>query len=245
VINILIEGSDGVGKSTLGTNLRRKINADHPDYHAVNVAEPGNSIPGLRELFLNPSSSLRRTTSALLATASAAQTEASLEAIENITVSSGRKLVVIRDRSVISTMVYQGIDNPMEINHVDIFKMYNAMIGIKFDVTLVLHGLETDDGSNDVHTKFGHSKRAREGYQYVVPMLLNQVSTHDYQEVPVWVADAVNSYPTPRNTADAAEYTFPNYHRVSTSTMDQAGTLEYAYEAVRHLLTPTNEKVTT
>jgi hypothetical protein len=245
MINILIEGADGVGKSTLVDNLRRHINAHHPSYHAISIREPGDSIPGLRDMFLNPGSKLCRKAVALLATASAAQTEVILEGVENVVRADDRQLVVVRDRSVVSTMVYQGLDND-EVDYFEIMSMYADMLPIKFDATFILSGLETDDQSDDVFTKFGHSKLAHEGYRYVLRLL-----TYVYDKAPNWLDDApkwvrndvASKFPDPIIRAQTRRM-FPKVNYTDTYNHNEDETLEYAYQNILPLISLHSDKAT-
>ncbi len=100
---IVLEGGEGVGKTTQWRRLAERLRADGRDVLAVR--EPGGTPAGdaLRALLLDPAASLAAETEALLFAASRAQLIADVVAPA---LSAGT--TVLADRFLLSTYAYQG-----------------------------------------------------------------------------------------------------------------------------------------
>lgn len=164
MINIAVEGVDGVGKTTLCRNLceaLKKTNGVVP----ITLVQPNNIIRGLRESCKHPwiadidlgvvddltdictkldnlykPARPSNEAAALMMLASMAQTRFSMDSIYAQLTRVSRQPVFIHDRSVMSTIVYQAIV-PGNIKLIDsILSVYIQMCTIRMDLTIVVTG---------------------------------------------------------------------------------------------------------
>lgn len=129
---VVLEGGEGVGKTTQWSRLADTLRAVGHD--VVAVREPGGTPAGdaIRSLLLDPSSQLAPESEALLFAASRAQLVRDV-----IRPALDRGAVVLVDRFLLSTYAYQGagrglsMDSLQAVNHV-------ATGGLAPDLTLLL-----------------------------------------------------------------------------------------------------------
>jgi dTMP kinase len=129
---IVIEGADATGKSTQVAGLADRLEGLGRD--VVRTFEPGNTGAGrrIRELLLDGDATIAPTTEALLMAADRAQHVA-----EVVQPALDRGAVVISDRFVPSSVVYQGIVRGVGID--DVWHMNrSATRGLEPDVVVLL-----------------------------------------------------------------------------------------------------------
>lgn len=129
---LVLEGGEGVGKTTQWERLAEALQASGRD--VVALREPGGTEPGtrIRELLLDPEISLAPATEALLFAASRAEllARAVRPALE-------RGALVLLDRFLLSTYVYQGRARGLDVQAL---RRVNALAtgGLVPDCTLLL-----------------------------------------------------------------------------------------------------------
>ncbi len=108
---VVLEGGEGVGKTTQWQRLRDRLSQHGQD--VVALREPGGTTAGdvLRHVLLDPASQLTRETEALLFAASRAQLVR-----EVIEPALARGAVVLVDRFLLSTYAYQGAGRDLPEN---------------------------------------------------------------------------------------------------------------------------------
>lgn len=164
MINIAIEGPDGVGKSTLCKNLQKdlisKTGAD-----VIVIGQPNDIIKGLRSVAKTPKMLTADLSNAyniknpefvdynngypapdsitLMMMASMSETSHFTSKLEEKALKRGSRLIVIHDRTVLSTLVYQGaLRDPGFCD--SILDVYKICVGTRFDLSFVLSGNPTD-----------------------------------------------------------------------------------------------------
>lgn len=129
---VVLEGGEGVGKTTQWEKLTAALHAVGMD--VVPVREPGGTAAGdaIRKLLLDPLSSLRAETEALLFAASRAQ-------LVRDTIEPGLAsgAVVLVDRFLLSTYAYQGAGRGLPIPALRAINGF-ATEGLAPDMTLLL-----------------------------------------------------------------------------------------------------------
>lgn len=129
---LVLEGGEGVGKTTQWERLAERLQAGGRE--VLPLREPGGTEPGhrIRELLLDPEVALAPTTEALLFAASRAEllARAVRPALE-------RGAVVLLDRFLLSTYVYQGRARGLDL---EALRRVNALAtgGLAPDLTLLL-----------------------------------------------------------------------------------------------------------
>jgi dTMP kinase len=129
---VVIEGADATGKSTQVALLANRLEEQGRD--VVRTFEPGNTAAGrrIRELLLNGIATIAPATEALLMAADRAQHVA-----EIVQPALDRGAVVVSDRFVPSSVVYQGIVRDVGID--DIWRINrSATRGLEPDVVVLL-----------------------------------------------------------------------------------------------------------
>ena len=152
---IVLEGGEGVGKTTQWSRLAEVLVAHGHDVHAMR--EPGGTQVGdmLRRILLDTSSHLCAEAEALLFSASRAQlvTEAMQPALE-------RGGIVLVDRFLLSTYAYQGAGRGLSI---DALRAMNSVAtrGLVPDLTLLLQ-LPLDESLSRANARGSADRMERE-----------------------------------------------------------------------------------
>ncbi|HSM01588.1 MAG TPA: dTMP kinase [Acidimicrobiia bacterium] len=144
-----IEGVDGAGKSTVAAGVAAALQERGHD--VVRVREPGGTAAGeaIRAILLATDSELSDWTEALLFAAARAQLAA---AIVGPALESGK--VVVSDRSVYSSLAYQGAGRGLPIDAVR--EVNRAGLGDVWPDTVILlrldpeHGLQREDEADRI-----------------------------------------------------------------------------------------------
>jgi dTMP kinase len=129
---LVLEGGEGVGKTTQWTRLADTLRAVGHD--VVAVREPGGTPSGdaIRALLLDPASHLTAESEALLFAASRAQLVRDV-----ITPALARGAVVLVDRFLLSTYAYQGAGRGLSVSSLQAVNAF-ATAGLTPDLTLLL-----------------------------------------------------------------------------------------------------------
>lgn len=127
---VCFEGIDGAGKTTQALNLVERLNAD--GIAAERVFDPGTTRVGqaIREILLNNDEPMSRMAQMLLFSAARA------ELAEHIARQITNGVVVICDRWLLSTLVYQGHGN--QIDPQLILTIYSGTAALVPDVCFLL-----------------------------------------------------------------------------------------------------------
>ncbi len=136
---VALEGPEGAGKSTIRELLAARLVADGLD--VVEVREPGGTAAGegIREVLLDPSGTVSAWTEALLFSAARAQL-----ASEVIQPALARGAWVVGDRSVYSSLAYQGAGRDLGVDEV---RMVNeAGLGGVWPDKVVLLRIDASEG---------------------------------------------------------------------------------------------------
>jgi dTMP kinase len=163
---IAIEGPDGSGKSTQAKVLANTLRKEN--YTVLEVREPGGTKAGelVRQILLNPDTGdLSIQTELMLFMAARAQLvdEVILPALKNGT-------IVISDRFMLSTIVYQGIAGGIPVDEIRSIGL-SAAQGLSPDITFVID-VPTEIGMKRVGNKkdrmeqkgFDFHSMTRKGY---------------------------------------------------------------------------------
>lgn len=129
---ISFEGADGSGKTTQISLLEKKLKDD--DYPVIVTCEPGGTAVSkrIRSLLLDKTSAIDYRAEALLYAADRAD---HVEKVVKPALKNGQ--IVITDRYIDSSLVYQGIARGLGIDEVMSINAF-AMSGLMPDVTFVL-----------------------------------------------------------------------------------------------------------
>jgi len=129
---VVIEGPEGAGKTTLGTELAERFRAAGQD--PVVLREPGGTpaAEALRAVLLDPLEDLKAEQELLFVTAARADLVAR---VIRPALRAGR--VVLSDRYSLSTVVYQGAGRGLPLDKVE-FVNQCATSGLTPDLTLIL-----------------------------------------------------------------------------------------------------------
>jgi dTMP kinase len=129
---LVLEGGEGVGKTTQWTRLADTLRAVGLD--VVAVREPGGTPAGdaIRTLLLDPTSSLTAESEALLFAASRAQLVRDV-----IAPAIARGAIVLVDRFLLSTYAYQGAGRGLPMASLQAVNRF-ATAGLAPDLTLLL-----------------------------------------------------------------------------------------------------------
>lgn len=129
---LVLEGGEGVGKTTQWARLAETLRAVGHD--VVAVREPGGTPAGdaIRALLLDPASQLTSESEALLFAASRAQLVRDV-----IAPALGRGAVVLVDRFLLSTYAYQGAGRGLPMPSLQVVNGF-ATAGVSPDLTLLL-----------------------------------------------------------------------------------------------------------
>ncbi len=153
---IVMEGGEGVGKTTQWTSVARALTT--AGHRVVALREPGGTPAGdrLRALLLDPASTLAPNTEALLFAASRAQLVHDV-----IRPARARGAVVLVDRFLLSTYAYQGAGRGLAL---DVLRSINhaATGGLAPDLTLLLD-LPLDEALGRVQARGIADRMEREG----------------------------------------------------------------------------------
>ncbi|MBS4537935.1 dTMP kinase [Clostridium sp. D2Q-11] len=169
---ITIEGPDGAGKSTQIEQLKEHFKNQGKDI--VITREPGGTeiSEKIRDIILdNANTAMADTTEALLYAASRAQ-----HVHQKIIPALKKGKVVICDRFVHSSLVYQGIGRGLGVEEVKAINNF-AIEGIKPDVTLFFdispetalkRKTKNNEGDRLENEKVDFHKRVYEGYKRLI-----------------------------------------------------------------------------
>ena len=166
---ITIEGADGSGKSTQIEKLKKYLESNNYDF--VFTREPGGTIisEAIRDIILNKDyMEMSHTTEALLYAASRAQ-----HVEQHIKPLLEQGKIVICDRFVDSSVVYQGYSRGLGIDNIENINKY-ATLGLEPAVTIWLD-IDAEEGLNRKKDQreldrlelqeFDFHKRVCEGYR--------------------------------------------------------------------------------
>jgi thymidylate kinase len=239
VINIAVEGVDGVGKTTLCNNLANHLMKTH-GLQATVIRQPNDIIQGLRACAKHPNVAvpdLAKMSSAnfseleKLRTSGAACVEAtSLLMLGGMAATSeyiakldaelakvNQELVVIHDRSLLSTLVYQAISRGA-IHLIDpILFVATTFCRLRYDKTFILTG-QADKISKRTTLDCPFDKNidvVNEAYASGYERLIQRAASLDM--------------------LDAFYRMFPSVTTIDTETKDQAETLESAIACLTNL----------
>lgn len=134
-----IEGIDGAGKSTIAARVAAAL--EERGFEVIRVREPGGTPAGeaIRGIVLGSDSELADWTEALLFAAARAQLAASIIAPA---LAAGK--AVISDRSVYSSLAYQGVGRGLDLDAVR--RVNEAGLGGVWPDTVVLLRLDPEKG---------------------------------------------------------------------------------------------------
>ena len=129
---IVLEGGDGAGKTTQARLLAERLRAD--GHEVCELREPGGTRAGeeLRRIVLDAALPLDARAEALVFAASRAQGMA-----EIVEPALARGAIVVADRSVISSLVYQGAVRELGVEQVRSINAF-ALRGLEPDLVLLL-----------------------------------------------------------------------------------------------------------
>jgi thymidylate kinase len=247
MISYVLEGQDGSGKSTLAQRLCKQINSEIPNLYALTVDEPGDLIVGLRRLFLHSetqsftgfgqesvtlTSEFEKpavTAAVALALASQAQTAHVLRVAEGALSASGRSLVVFHDRSILSTLVYQGFSrsNPRTM----VQRIWNAYVNLvqeQHDGVILLSGCvrTSDSTESDHYDRTGISTKIARLYTDLEYLLLG-----DLAHLRHYPDHILTEMRTLLGHSSVVEFKnrFPNWQRYSTADHTAANLSELVF----------------
>jgi dTMP kinase len=162
---IALEGIEGAGKSTLAPLVAQGLEAaGHP---AISIREPGGTAAGeaIRRILLDPGARLEAWTEALLFAAQRAQLAA-----EIIGPALARGASVVGDRSVYSSLAYQGagrglgVDVVRTVNQAGLAGVWpNVVVLLRLDVGVGLGRQEVADRIGAESDEF--IRRVAEAYE--------------------------------------------------------------------------------
>lgn len=143
---LVLEGGEGVGKTTQWTRLADTLRAVGHD--VVAVREPGGTLAGdaIRTLLLDPTSSLTAESEALLFAASRAQLVRDV-----IAPAIARGAIVLVDRFLLSTYAYQGAGRGLSMPSLQAVNRF-ATGGLAPDLTLLL-SVPLDTAQRRMHAR--------------------------------------------------------------------------------------------
>ncbi len=156
---VVLEGGEGVGKTTQWTRLTHALEATGQE--VVALREPGGTGPGdaIRALLLDSEEALRPATEALLFAASRA------ELVERaIRPALGRGVLVLLDRYLLSTYVYQGMARGLEASGLRAINQF-ATGGLVPDCTLLLQ-LPVQEALHRMQERGAPDRLEREGLAF-------------------------------------------------------------------------------
>jgi dTMP kinase len=135
---VVLEGGEGVGKTTQWERLREWLRAS--GHTVLALREPGGTPPGdaIRSLLLDPVGTLAPETEALLFAASRAELLA-----RSVRPALAQGTLVLLDRYLLSTYVYQGVARGLSTESLRTINQF-ATGGLVPDLTLLL-GLPLDE----------------------------------------------------------------------------------------------------
>lgn len=252
VIQILIEGPDGVGKTTLADSLIKHINAG-TKYKAICIQEPNSLIFGLRDIAKNGITRKANTADVALGRvtmygscgsttepcteaticlmmASMAQSHAYVQALEAELKEKNLELIVIYDRSIISTLLYQALRRGKFSMVTTIWTLFTSLIKTRYDAVIVLNG-EPDVFAKRFKSDCDFDKQ-------------NKLMTKLYRQAEHLFGSTYHKLPPPRTEQEKdaiikmmlpshrQEYTqtFTNWLHIDTSQLDHKQTLAAALE---------------
>lgn len=152
---IVLEGGEGVGKTTQWRRLADRLSAT--GHEVVALREPGGTSAGdaLRAVLLDPSSALAPETEALLFAASRAQLVRDV-----IAPAMHRGAVVLVDRFLLSTYAYQGRGRGLSLTALRDVNAF-ATAGLAPDLTLLL-SLPLEESMARMHARGSADRMERE-----------------------------------------------------------------------------------
>lgn len=190
---VVLEGSDGAGKSTQVRLLAEWLRGRGAD--VVTVREPGGTTVGdeIRRLLLDPASDIVPAAEALLYMASRAQL-----VTREIAPALARGATVIVDRFFLATYAYQGAGRQLPEQELRVANTL-ATGGLKPDLTLLLT-LSGDEGLSRALKRGGHDRieRAESAFHERVARAYERFTTLEWQQAhpecgPIVLIDAVGS----------------------------------------------------
>lgn len=136
---VALEGIEGAGKSTVAAELAATLRRD--GWEVVEVREPGGTEPGeaVRHILLDPEGRLSPRAEALLFAAARAQL-----AVEVIGPALDRGACVLADRSVYSSLAYQGAGRGLGMGLVE--QVNRAGLGAVWPELVILLRIDADAG---------------------------------------------------------------------------------------------------
>ncbi len=156
---LVLEGGEGVGKTTQWRQLEARLREDGHDVEALR--EPGGTGAGdrVRGILLDPASSLLPEAEALLFAASRAQLVG-----EVIRPALARGAVVLVDRFLLSTYAYQGAGRGLAVAGLRASNLL-ATGGLAPDLTLLL-SMSLDDAMARMHSRGSTDRMERESLSF-------------------------------------------------------------------------------
>ena len=261
--SIIIEGADGTGKTTLVKNLATQFASD--GWAVIPIGEPNKLIKGLRDiakkadvaqpdlekikttldipfedLYITTSPCSEASISIMLACM--AQANDFVKRLSAQMIGTNKKVLVIKDRSIVSTFVYQALV-PMKLHLIqNIWNAYNSLVADDWNVGCVI--LDSDEAiTSQRHQKDCH-------YDANTKQILNC-----YRLVPQIFGmsrDQYNSYvqenSKPKELANRLYETLnersrmslisriPKYHTINSAKYDAEQTATQAYRKINEWL---------
>lgn len=156
---IVLEGSEGVGKTTQWQRLADQLRAEGHD--VVAVREPGGTAAGdeVRRMLLDPSSDLTAEAEALLFAASRAQLLRTV-----VRPALARGAVVLVDRFLLSTYAYQGAGRGLPLEELRTINRV-ATGGLVPHITLLLN-MPLDDSMARMQARGATDRMERAGIEF-------------------------------------------------------------------------------
>ena len=231
---IILEGADACGKSTLAANLVTLVEKRHPHIQVRVVREPGDSIKGLRDICIRAEAldlagqSLGKPTplaSATLFIAGMVQTDKAVYKWAAEVAARGKEAFVIRDRSIISTLIYQGFLGAGPAGVRTIWAMYQELLSESFDRVYVLLGNHKHRGPSNMHSGVGQGPHIQKLYASVQKLLgpldAGGLDGHNLA--------LVREMSKAMKRADRVSFyqRFPDWKYINTNELDAAATAEF------------------
>ncbi len=174
---LVLEGGEGVGKTTQWRQLETRLREAGHDVEAVR--EPGGTAVGdrVRGILLDPEASLIPEAEALLFAASRAQLVG-----EVIRPALARGAVVLVDRFLLSTYAYQGAGRGLAVDGLRASNVL-ATNGLAPDLTLLL-SMSLEDAMARVHSRGSTDRMERESLAFHIRVEQSFLAATD----PAWQA---------------------------------------------------------
>jgi len=232
---VILEGCDGSGKSTLAARLVKLINERVPTWVARAVTGPCDSIKGLRRLALHGvSQTLDGSTrgkpvaaaSAALIIADMAQTAFAVQHWSGVVTAQGQTPIIIRDRTILTTLIYQGFlgGGPAQVQ--SIWTAYRNLVDEQFDRVVVLTGQHKRVTKPDYITDTGQCRHVRDLYTSI-EHLLGPRTTYTPRRDPGLEREMARALTSMDRASFAAR--FPMWSYIDTDAYDEEGTAEHVF----------------